>query len=146
MHGTRSFEAVVVGGGLVGSSIAYHLARAGVPALLIEQGDLASGASGANFGNVQVEDAEFGLSLELTLQSYARFAMLEAELDYVVGYRRSGSLLLIENAHQMALMQDRAARLQAAGLRATLLDQAATCQLEPNLTPEVVLGALHHAD
>ena len=80
-HLQRSPDAVIVGGGLIGSSIAYHLARAGVRTLLIEQGDLASGASGANFGNVQVEDAEFGLSLELTLRSYARFAELGAELD-----------------------------------------------------------------
>ena len=94
--------------------------------LLIEQGDLASGASGANFGNVQVEDAEFGLSLELTLRSYARFASLGAELDYEVGYRRTGNLLLIENQHQWALMQQRAARLQAAGVRAALLDRDET--------------------
>jgi len=146
MDGTRSFEAVVVGGGLVGSSIAYHLARAGVPALLIEQGDLASGASGANFGNVQVEDSEFGLSLDLTLRSFARFAALEAELDYDVGLRRSGQLLLIENQQQMALMHDRAVRLQAAGLRARLLDQGALGALEPIVSRDAALGALYHPD
>lgn len=144
--GARSFEAVVVGGGLVGSSIAYHLARARVPTLLIEQGDLASGASGANFGNVQVQDAEFGLSLDLTVRSLAEFAPLLAELDYDVGFQRSGQLLLIENARQLALMQDRAARLQAAGVRAELLDRDATCQLEPGLNPEVLQGALFNAD
>lgn len=146
MNGTRHYEAVVVGGGLVGSSIAYHLARARVRTLLIEQGDLASGASGANFGNVQVEDTEFGLSLDLTLRSYARFAELEAELDYEVGLRRTGQLLLIENSHQMALMEDRAIRLQAAGLRATLLDQTALADLEPQLSPDAALGALYHPD
>lgn len=146
MNGTRSYEAVVVGGGLVGSSIAYHLARARVPTLLIEQGDLASGASGANFGNVQVQDAEFGLSLELTVRSLARFATLEAELDYDVGFQRSGQLLLIENASQRALMQERAARLQAAGVRAELLDREATCRLEPGLNPEALIGALYNAD
>jgi glycine/D-amino acid oxidase-like deaminating enzyme len=114
----RSPDAIVVGGGLIGCSTAYHLARAGVRTLLIEQGDLASGASGANFGNVQVEDAEFGLSMELTLRSYARFATLGAELNYDVGYRRTGNLLLIETQHQWGMMQQRAARLQAAGVRA----------------------------
>lgn len=146
MNGTHSVDAVVVGGGLVGSAIAYHLTQAGVATLLIEQGDLASGASGANFGNVQVQDAEFGLSLELTRRSFARFAALETELDYSVGYRQSGSLLLIENERQWQLMQDRAARLGAGGIRATLLDRQATSALEPNLRPEAVLGALYHAD
>ncbi len=66
----QSWDVVVVGGGLIGSAAAYHLAKSGVRTLLLEQGDLASGASGANFGNVQVQDAEFGLSLELSLQGY----------------------------------------------------------------------------
>ena len=144
MTGGQSPDAVVVGGGLIGSSIAYHLARAGVRTLLIEQGDLASGASGANFGNVQVEDAEFGLSLEFTLRSYARFASLEAELDYDVGFRQTGNLLLIENQHQMTIMRERAARLQAAGLRVALLNQDETSRLVPHLAPGVVLGALYH--
>jgi len=142
----RSYDAVVVGGGLIGSSIAYHLARAGVRTLLVEQGDLASGASGANFGNVQVEDAEFGLSLELTLQSHARFASLEAELDYDLGYRRTGNLLLVENERQWAIMQARVALLQAAGVQAALLDRHETCSLEPHLAPDIIIGALYNPD
>ena len=145
MSASPSPDAVVVGGGLIGSSIAYHLACAGVRTRLIEQGDLASGASGANFGNVQVEDAEFGLSMDLTLRSYARLTALETELDYAVGFRRTGSLLLIENAHQRQLMAERLAGLQAAGLQAALLDQAETLRLEPHLAPEAVQGALYHA-
>lgn len=146
MNEGHSADAIVVGGGLIGCSIAYHLARAGVRTLLIEQGDLASGASGANFGNVQVADAEFGLSLELTLRSYARFASLESELDYPVGFRRTGNLLLIENQHQWAIMQQRASRLQAAGLQAVLLDQDETCRLVPHLSPSVLLGALYNPE
>lgn len=139
-------DAIIIGGGLIGASIAYHLARAGVRALLIEQGDLASGASGANFGNVQVEDAEFGLSLALTLRSYVRFATLADDLGCDVGFRRTGNLLLIENEHQWALMAARAALLQAAGLRVALLDRAETCRLEPALASAAILGALYNPD
>jgi sarcosine oxidase subunit beta len=137
---------VVVGGGLIGSSIAYHLAHAGVRTLLIEQGDLAAGASGANFGNVQVEDAEFGLSLELTLRSYARFASLEDELAYDLNYRRTGNLLLVENERQWALMQERLALLRAVGVCAELLGRDETCRLEPSLAPETIIGALYNPD
>jgi glycine/D-amino acid oxidase-like deaminating enzyme len=140
----RGWDVVVVGGGLIGSSAAYHLARSGLRTLLLEQGDLASGASGANFGNVQVQDAEFGLSLELTRQSYEAFARLEVELDYDLGYRRSGSLLLIENERQWAAVERRAARLTAAGLPVHLLGRDETCRLEPGLSPESAIGALYH--
>jgi sarcosine oxidase subunit beta len=103
----QSWDVVVVGGGLIGSSIAYHLAQSGVRTLLIEQGDLASGASGANFGNIQVQDAKFGLSLELTLRGYDMFSTLEDELEYDLDYRQTGSLLLIENDRQWATMERR---------------------------------------
>jgi sarcosine oxidase subunit beta len=140
----QSWDVVVVGGGLIGSAAAYHLARSGVRTLLIEQGDLASGASGANFGNVQVQDAEFGLSMELTLQGYEMFSSLEADLDYDLDQRRTGSLLLIETERQWAAMEQRAASLQAVGVRAQLLDLDGARRLAPGLSPEVIIGALYH--
>jgi sarcosine oxidase subunit beta len=136
----------VVGGGLVGSSVAYHLAQVGVDTLLVEQGNLASGASGANFGRIQVQDAEFGLSLELTLESFARFTALETELDYDLGYRTAGYVLLIENERQWAQMEMRAAALQIVGVNARLIDASELLQLEPHLSPEMVVGALYNAD
>ena len=141
----QSWDVVVVGGGLIGSAAAYHLARRGMRTLLIEQGDLASGASGANFGNIQVQDAEFGLSLELTLQGYGAFSSLEAELDCDLDYRPTGSLLLIETDGQWAAMARRAADLQAAGVSAQLLDLEEARCLAPGLSAELVIGALHHA-
>ena len=104
MKTNSSWDVIVVGGGLVGSSSAYQLAKTGLRTLLVEQGELASGASGANFGNVQVQDAEFGFSLELTIQGAQRCAELETELDFELGYRKMGSLLLTENDHQQSLM------------------------------------------
>jgi sarcosine oxidase subunit beta len=142
----QSWDVVVVGGGLIGSAAAYHLARTGLRTLLIEQGSLASGASGANFGNVQVQDSEFGLSLELSLQGHEACAGLEAELETELDYQRTGSLLLIENERQWQVMEARAAGLQAAGVPAQLLDQDEVCRLEPGLSREAVIGALYHAN
>lgn len=140
-----SWDVIVVGGGLVGSSVAYHLAKAGVRTLLVEQGDLASGASGANFGRIQVQDSEFGLSLELSLRSYDRHRTLEEELAFDLDYRTSGSLLLIENQNQWVVMQKRAQALQETGVDVQLLEHEDLCRLEPNIAPETVIGALYHA-
>ena len=43
-------------------------------------------------------------------------------------------------------MQQRAARLQAAGVRAALLDRDETCRLEPGLAPEAIIGALYNPE
>lgn len=46
----RSTDVLVVGGGIVGAAIAYHLARRGVSVTLLEADRLASGATGRNLG------------------------------------------------------------------------------------------------
>lgn len=143
---TKSWDVIVVGGGLVGSSCAYQLAKSGLKTLLLEQGELASGASGANFGNVQVQDADFGFSLDLTIAGAQRCAGLETELDIKLDYRKAGSLLLIENEGQYAMMVDRLSQLEAAGLQAELLDRDGLTHLEPFLNPETVIGGLYHPD
>jgi sarcosine oxidase subunit beta len=144
MTSNRTWDSIVVGGGLVGSSCAYQLAKSGLKTLLIEQGELASGASGANFGNVQVQDADYGFSLDLTIAGAQRCADLEYELDFDLGYRQTGSLLLIENAHQHTMMVERLRHLDAAGLSAQLLDQDELVQVEPYLNPETFIGGLYH--
>lgn len=144
MPANPSWDAIVVGAGLVGSSVAYHLAKAGVRTLLVEQGDLASGASGANFGRIQIQDSEFGFSLELSLRSFVRHRTLEEELAFDLDYRTSGYLLLIENQNQWAVMEKRAQALQEAGIGVQLLDREEVCRLEPHIAPETVIGALYH--
>jgi sarcosine oxidase subunit beta len=124
--------------------VAYHLAKAGVRTLLVEQGDLASGASGANFGRIQIQDSEFGFSLELSLRSFVRHRTLEEELAFDLDYRTSGYLLLIENQNQWAVMEKRAQALQEAGIGVQLLDREEVCRLEPHIAPETVIGALYH--
>jgi sarcosine oxidase, subunit beta len=146
MYLRETWDAIVIGGGLVGSSIAYHLSKLGVQTLLLEQGELASGASGANFGNVQVQDADFGFSLELTIAGAQRCSELEDELDFDLDYHPAGSLLLIENENQQAMMAARLRHLETAGLRATLLDQAELIRLEPFLNPNTIIGGLYHPD
>jgi glycine/D-amino acid oxidase-like deaminating enzyme len=115
-----------------------------VRTLLVEQGDLASGASGGNFGRAQILDSELGLSLELNLLSHAQLLELEAALDADLGYTPSGYMLLIESERQWALIEERAAALQAAGVQAQLLDGEALSRLEPHLAPGTSIGALYH--
>ena len=72
-----SKKAIVVGGGYFGCSIAYYLAKNKIKTILVEQNEVGSGSSGGNFGCVQVQDSEPGLSLELTLEGYQRVQQLE---------------------------------------------------------------------
>ena len=56
----QRFDAIVIGGGLVGSAIAYGLAREGLKPALIDEGDVAFRASRGNFGLVWVQSKGLG--------------------------------------------------------------------------------------
>lgn len=141
-----SYDAVVIGAGYIGCAVAYHLAAAGLATALLDRGRVAAGASGANYGNVQVQDAELFFSLPLVRAGYDCFERLEESLGQPVGFRRLGSLLLLETEAQWQLMAGRLPALHAAGIRAELVPAGRLPELEPLLDPGAVLGACYHPD
>jgi len=147
-------DALVVGAGYIGCAVAAALAAAGVRTALLDRGPIPSGASRANYGNVQVQDAELAHSLPMVTAGYRRFATLEAELGCSVGYRRVGSLLLIETAAQQQIMAARLPTLHAAGIVAELVPAEHLAELEPlldyrRIAQDAILrpmAACYHAD
>ena len=142
----HTYDAIVVGAGYIGCTVAAALSEAGLRTALLDRGDVPGGASRANYGNVQVQDAELAHSLPMVTAGYRRFADLEEELGCSVGYRRVGSLLLIETEAQWQLMAARIPMLRAAGIQAELVPAERLAELEPLLDRRAVLGACYHPD
>ena len=142
---TYTYDAIVVGAGYIGCSVAYHLAAAGLRTALLDRGGVAAGASQANYGNVQVQDVELNHSVPMVTAGFSRFANLEAELGCSVGYRPLGSLLLIETENQWHTMQARLPALHAAGINAEMVSADHVSELEPLLDHRSVLGACYYS-
>jgi sarcosine oxidase subunit beta len=140
----HTYDAIVVGAGYIGCAAAAALSEAGLRTALLDRGGVPGGASRANYGNVQVQDAELMYSLPMVTAGYRRFADLEEELGCSVGYRRAGSLLLIETEAQWQLMAARIPTLHAAGIQAELVPAERLAELEPLLDRRAVLGACYH--
>src|SRR3954467_15007716 len=83
-------EVVVVGGGVMGTSAAFHLAEAGVEVILLERGQLAGGSTSRAAGGVraQFSDAPNVLLAQRSLEAFRDFARRPgAEIDlHQVGY------------------------------------------------------------
>ena len=135
------YDAIVVGAGYHGCSCAYFLAKAGLRTLLLDKGAVGSGASGANFGSVQVQDCSMGLSYDLTLAGFERMKTMEEELGTSFGYRNRGSMIVAERESYLPELEKLYETKKAAGLAVEWLEGDALTEREPNLPKETILAA-----
>jgi len=140
----RSFDAIFVGGGIIGLSCAWRAARRGARVAVLDRAEPPAGATDVAAGMLApVGELVFGEPklLELTLASarlYPEFvAALEAATGESVGYARQGAL-------HVALDRDEAAQLRrvhdlqrSLGLEAEWLPPRRCRELEPGLTPSL---------
>ncbi len=133
-------DVIVVGGGAVGTAIAYFLAREGVRVTLLEREDLASQASGAAAGMLApiCESSGEGAFFEFGLRSLEMMPALAAELLELSGvdpqYVASGVLRVALSEAEALHLREQAARLQRFGLQWLAAEPA--CAREPALTPD----------
>jgi len=142
----KAFDAIVIGAGYIGSSVAYHLAKAGLKTAIFDQGSMAAGASRANYGNIQIQDLELEHSVPMIQLARTRFNTLEQQLDWKLGLRTLGGLLPIENENQWNILARREKALQAIGIQSELVTADRLPEIEPSIDPSRLLGGLYHAD
>lgn len=136
-----SARIVVIGGGIIGASIAFHLAEAGCPdVLLLDAGEFGGESSGKPIGGVR---AQFSDALNITLASrslraYERFASspgADISLDQV------GYLFLLRTPEQLAAFEASIALQNELGVPARLLAPGEARALNPYIDPDVLIGA-----
>ena len=103
-----SSKVIVVGGGVVGTSIAWQLARKGASVTLIEQRKIAAAASGASAGGVRQQGRD-PREMPLAIAAIARWEHLEEELDADIHYYREGHLAVYEDEADIPLARQRVA-------------------------------------
>ena len=118
---------VVVGGGVIGTSTAYHLTRLGwTDVLLLEQGHLSCGTTWHAAGLVgQLRASESGT--RLVQYSGELYAQLEAETGLSAGYQQCGGVIVARTPDRMTQLRRTAATADAYGLECAMLtpDEAA---------------------
>src|SRR2546426_10726628 len=87
----RTTDAIVVGGGCMGTSIAWHLARRGLGGVLLEKSPVATGATGHS-GALVRQHYEARLGIRLARASLAFFRRFEKETGFSSDFRTTGFL------------------------------------------------------
>jgi sarcosine oxidase subunit beta len=139
-------EFTVVGAGVIGSSIAYHLSRAGARVTLYDPSPVQPpSASWASAGGVRRQDRdprEWPLALEAWRRWPGLATELRAELEFVPG----GHLHVTERAESLGRLEARVSRENAAGLEVRMVDADEARSLAPVLAPTVVGGVFSEGD
>lgn len=137
---------VVIGGGVIGCSVAWRLARRGAAVVVLERGQPGQQSSSAAAGMLSPlkEADEPGPFLNIGLRSLERYSAFVEEIESAsgvgVGYRRDGRLDVALDEEAAAALQ-RHRQLQAdAGFDSRLLEPAEMRRLEPHIAPEAILA------
>ena len=93
-------DVAIIGGGIIGSSAAYFLARSGVSVAVFEKGRVAGEQSGRNWGWVR-QQCRSPVELPLMMQSLRLWKELPAQLGEDVGFRQGGTLYLAEDEKEL---------------------------------------------
>ena len=148
-----SVDLAVVGGGIIGLSIAYEACRRGRSTLVIEKSRPGSGATPVAAGMLApVSEAEPTLPemIELGLEScrlYPDFvAAIEKDSGLDCRYRPEGSIRIAMDRDHMELLEHRAAEHRDLGLEVTRMNATEVLEIEPGLSPRVVGGILTATD
>ena len=143
---------IVVGGGVIGTAIAWRAARAGRSVTIIDPGtdDKASLVAAGMLG--PVSESVFGEQdlLNLNLHAIGRFPSFNAELEQAAGgatgLRTEGTLAVAYNNDDLAALDRLTEFRHSIGLKAERLDAKACRRLEPFLAPSIRGGVLATGD
>lgn len=131
-------DAVVIGAGVLGCSVAYHLTKKGVKVIVLEKANIGSGTSATGVGAVNVQSKGPGFYLEMNMASSAYYPEFAAGLDGDIEYVPSGGCHIAETEAEMkkrvAFMEE---QKKTPGFKVEYFFGKDVLEIEPALSPDV---------
>ena len=131
---------VVIGGGAIGTSAAFHLAEAGVDVLLLERGELGGGSTCKAAGGVRAQFSD-PVNIELGARSLRAFEDFARRPGAAIDLRRNGYLFLLSTSDDVAAFAESVRLQNDHGVPSRMLSTAEAGRLSPLVSTEDVLGA-----
>ena len=136
-------DIVIIGGGIVGTSVAYHLARRGVTdVVLLERRQLTCGTTWHAAGLVGQLRATLNLT-RLAKYTTELYRGLEAETGQATGFRQTGSLAVAATAARFEELKRGASMARSFGLEVDIVTPGAARELWPLLETRDLVGAVY---
>jgi glycine/D-amino acid oxidase-like deaminating enzyme len=137
---------VVIGGGVIGLSVAYHLSRAGVrDVVLVESGELGSGSTCKAAGGVRATFSD-SVNIELGLRSLRAFEDFATETGQEIDLHQVGYLFLLDRPEHVSAFEHNVALQTELGGTSRMVDVAEAKRLSPLIDTEGLLAAAWSPD
>jgi sarcosine oxidase, subunit beta len=135
-------EVVVAGGGVIGTSIAFHLAEAGVDVCLLERGELAGGSTSRAAGGFRAQFSD-PLNIAIGQRSIEAFTAFDDRPGAEIDLHQVGYLFLLEHAEDVAAFEASLALQNELGVPSRFVDLDEVHKLCPLAELEGVLAATY---
>jgi sarcosine oxidase subunit beta len=137
----RTADVVVIGGGIMGASTAYHLAKRGCTnVVLLERAELfGTGATGLNAGGVRHQFSS-AVNIQLSKLSFAMMERFADELSQEISLRRCGYLFLFDNAADVGQAQRNVALQNSLGVPSRMVTLGEIMSLAPEVELAGIIG------
>ncbi|MBO1511432.1 NAD(P)/FAD-dependent oxidoreductase [Metabacillus bambusae] len=142
----RSFDVIVIGAGVIGSSVAYHLVKKGLEVALIEKGGVASGTSSRCDAVALICDKKPGIDTEIGYASIQLFQQLAKEFSVDFEFSTRGSLYVCETEKELEIAKDYVSQQASDGYDMRMVDKHQLREIEPHLADDLVGGIWTEVD
>ena len=136
-------ETIIIGGGIIGCSIAYHLSKRGMRDIVVlERKQLTCGTTWHAAGLVSMLWPTPTLT-NLAKYCHELYASLESETGQATGYRRIGSVSLARNNERLEELKRNSSMAKVFGVESRMIDNKELEKMYPGVNTEGVLGSLY---
>ncbi|WP_313346067.1 FAD-binding oxidoreductase [Sedimentibacter sp.] len=134
----KTYDAVILGGGIIGLSCAYYLTLKNKKVALIEKNQIGDGSSGACDDMILLQSKKPGKNLELAIESLNLYKGLSKDLDYDIGFHSRGGMILIDNEDHMSFMENYVRQQKNYGLNIELIDKKDVKKHHPHVKDGII--------
>lgn len=145
MKSKNTAEVIIIGAGVIGTSVAYHLAKANCrDVIVLEKGEIGEGSTAKCTGGVRVQFSQ-AVNIRLSMESVSFFEHFEEETGYPSDFRQYGYLMLATSEGTLDSFHRNVALQRELGARISVISPEEAREIVPQLNTDDVLGATYCA-
>ena len=128
----NKYDVIVIGGGIIGSSVTYYLSKLGNKVLQIEKEDITKGSAGATDGVVGYHTKKPGVQMDLAVQSIKLFDNLSEELGEDIEYEKNcGGMQPVEDKEQWDILSEIVKKQRESDVDIEMISIEKALEIEP---------------